>query len=1309
MIGLKKRLKKVIVTALIAGLTVNGVPVTAYGARVVSEPGPSCGVQVTPGTVSADDTAFEGVSDNASEAESNESVSDGASAGEEAGGTVSEDAAAKADEEASAGNGTGTEWVSSDSLPSGSGSYILSTDVTISSTWNVPNGENITLDLNGHTITMTENGDVIKVQDSSSRLTITDSSQGAGGITHSKGKTGRGVYVYVGYFTMEGGSIYGNKVNNPSMNGGGGVFVAQGGYLNMNGGSISGNTAKSGGGVFVAKEGDLTMNGGSISGNTAELGGGVFVYECVFTMNNGSINGNKASTSGGGVYVDYHGVFNMDGGSISGNFAQSGGGVYLINNIRDFTLKAGSISGNTATNNGGGVYINQNGRLKMEGGSIYKNTANSNGGGVYITGVGAAFSLSGTPEISGNTLTDTASANNVYLDGEKYIQIAGALNGTGKVGITCAEIPCTAVRPVEGYTITETDREYFFCDDPACYVDFDSEKTGLRLDRYIMPEDITVGDLVYNGQDQSITVSVNGETWEDSDDHTVTISPNKVHNVGDYTATITSNRIPGGKAEKPFKVLKAVYSGSKEASGTAVYGTEGMLELKDYIAEGGPATLKSVSDPYRVISGNVVFEDTLLKWSFKEDTGAQSKKATVLISVNNANYEDYVITAVLNAVPPCLHSRTEIRDVRKGTCSANGYSGDRYCLDCGAMLEKGEDTPKDPNNHYFDLNDETLKTVTRKPTVLQKGVHTYTCAWCKKGTMELEDIPCLPDEKDRELDELREDVADLSGNAAPTLEEKKDEKGKVVEETVTIGEKEVSKIITDPESGKETMETKLWVGGLKASYTYTGSKIEPEIHVYDGLTCLKKGTDYSLSYKNNKDAGTAGITVKFKGNYKGNEDQTLSFKIDPAVLGRDILAHDAGIYYTKKIQNPVPVLTWADTGNTAAGKDFRVDYDRNVKEPGTYKAVITSKNSNYTGEATANITVTDDKNKLLSKAKVQFDKKSYTYTGESIVPAATLKLGGAEVPADAYVMTCRNNVLQGTATASFEAVSGNAGGFVGTKTATFKISGKRELKEAGPDSDFTYDHSRKVPYAKGGAKPMVTVMDGNAKLSPGTDYTLSYQKNKAVTNGEESACVTVKGKGKYKGSVKLYFAIEPQSLNVLSAKITAADQFTTKKKLKKPSITITDPDGKKLKENTDYTVDPLRDEQGSEDAGSVTVKVTGKGAYKDTVPVTFRYFATASSNLAKAKQEKKIADQPFTGNPVALSANDLSGILQSGGKALVYGADFKVVDYINNTKKGTAKVKLHGINSLAGTKTLTFKITGKKAGYQGALIGGEWK
>lgn len=189
--------------------------------------------------------------------------------------------------------------------------------------------------------------------------------------------------------------------------------------------------------------------------------------------------------------------------------------------------------------------------------------------------------------------------------------------------------------------------------------------------------------------------------------------------------------------------------------------------------------------------------------------------------------------------------------------------------------------------------------------------------------------------------------------------------------------------------------------------------------------------------------GTADVTVRFKGNYKGNKEQTVSFQIDPAVLGRDILAHDAGAAYTGKAQKPVPVLTWAATGKAAATRDFNVDYDKSVKEAGTYVATVKAKSENFKGEATARITVEADKNKLLSKAKVEFGQKSYAYTGKKIIPTATLTLGGTELPADAYQMTCYDNLLPGTARVIFEAVSGNAGGYAGTKTMTFKITEKK--------------------------------------------------------------------------------------------------------------------------------------------------------------------------------------------------------------------------------------------------------------------------
>ena len=58
---------------------------------------------------------------------------------------------------------------------------------------------------------------------------------------------------------------------------------------------------------------------------------------------------------------------------------------------------------------------------------------------------------------------------------------------------------------------------------------------------------------------------------------------------------------------------------------------------------------------------------------------------------------------------------------------------------------------------------------------------------------------------------------------------------------------------------------------------YTGSSITPEISVvYNGIT-LKKGVDYTLSYSDNTETGTAYVTVKGIGNFKGNEK--IAFEI----------------------------------------------------------------------------------------------------------------------------------------------------------------------------------------------------------------------------------------------------------------------------------------------------------------------------------------------------------------------------------------------------------------------------------------------
>jgi len=128
--------------------------------------------------------------------------------------------------------------------------------------------------------------------------------------------------------------------NNIILNGNGSdlpvIYVEEGGAFIMNNGStITGNFDSA-----VSSYGTFTMNGGTINGNKANTmyllnAGGVNIYGGTFTMNDGIIRNNIANTTGGGVFID-GGTFIMNGGTISGNKAigtfSNGGGVFLTIN-----------------------------------------------------------------------------------------------------------------------------------------------------------------------------------------------------------------------------------------------------------------------------------------------------------------------------------------------------------------------------------------------------------------------------------------------------------------------------------------------------------------------------------------------------------------------------------------------------------------------------------------------------------------------------------------------------------------------------------------------------------------------------------------------------------------------------------------------------------------------------------------------------------------------------------------------------------------------------------------------------------------
>jgi len=162
---------------------------------------------------------------------------------------------------------------------------------------------------------------------------------------------GGGVYINGGIFTMDGGTISGNRVEATSSSSSYSSL-----YLRARGGGV----------FFSSSSGTFIMNNGTISNNTAysakfpTAGGGVYVGWGTFIMNGGTISDNKAESSsiiatsytyGGGVYASW-GTFTIKGGTISGNSVLSadnrlGGGVCVEND--KFTKTGGTIYGSNAS------------------------------------------------------------------------------------------------------------------------------------------------------------------------------------------------------------------------------------------------------------------------------------------------------------------------------------------------------------------------------------------------------------------------------------------------------------------------------------------------------------------------------------------------------------------------------------------------------------------------------------------------------------------------------------------------------------------------------------------------------------------------------------------------------------------------------------------------------------------------------------------------------------------------------------------------------------------------------------------------
>jgi hypothetical protein len=513
-----------------------------------------------------------------------------------------------------------------------------------------------------------------------------------------------------------------------------------------------------------------------------------------------------------------------------------------------------------------------------------------------------------------------------------------------------------------------------------------------------------------------------------------------------------------------------------------------------------------------------------------------------------------------------------------------------------------------------------------------------------------------------------------------------------------------------------------------ASYNKKAQK--PSTVLLHGTKKLSSGTDYDASWINEKgeankgitEAGEYEITLTGKGNYRGT--RKLTFHVtESTLISKTTLKTIKAQEYTGEAVHPEIILT--DKKYTLIeGTDYYINWPSDCTSVGNVTLTVEGMGK-YAGSRTATFAI---KGTALKSAAVSGIASSYGYEGDAIEPAgpsddnnnygtalltvtdSKTKVKTNLVKGRDYTVSYKNNEKAGTATAVFT----GTGRYTGTVSKTFKIAAYSLAKDV---DNITVVYDKSVSYVKNGVKPAVCVYFRGIELTEGTDYTVTYSNNNAVTTDstKKLPTISIKGKGSFTGSYKaLNFSITKQ--DIAGMIISVPDKvYVNKAKafMSTPVITDASNPSAKLVAGKDYnktvtyryeedvqvtqvvnkisTVIDRKKGDIVENADILPVgavvraEVTGMGSYEGTLSGCYKIMQTDIS-----KATVKVADQSYTGKAIEPGKDQITSI--KIGKTELTRDDYEIVEYSNNEKAGTATMIIRGRGIYGGTKKVTFKI-----------------
>ena len=250
---------------------------------------------------------------------------------------------------------------------------------------------------------------------------------------------------------------------------------------------------------------------------------------------------------------------------------------------------------------------------------------------------------------------------------------------------------------------------------------------------------------------------------------------------------------------------------------------------------------------------------------------------------------------------------------------------------------------------------------------------------------------------------------------------------------------------------------------------YTGKPITPEEIVLVDDKKLTRDQDYTMSYENNTNVGTARAIATGISPNTGVLNTT--FVIHPrAITEAELVLANTTVTYTGSPITPEETLT-VNGVQLKRDEDYTMSYENNTNV-GTAKAIATGK-GNYTGTASKTFTITEAEQEAidLSQATITLKKTRYEYNGKAKKPGVTVVLDGKTLQKDVdYTVTYENNVNAGKAGVT---VTGK-GAYKGSAKKKFTILKAANTIRVAPLS-VTARHEKTMTFqekatVKGGAK-----------------------------------------------------------------------------------------------------------------------------------------------------------------------------------------------------------------------------------------------